>query len=226
MLLTWLPVMAVVRLLDRDTLRRSCGRWLRVLGRGFTRVYPGRILIEGLQNIDRKQAYLIVVNHQSLADGPLTSHVPLDQKALFRSTLFEIPVVGWLLKMAGEIAVDRSSPRTAAKALAECGRLLRAGISVLIFPEGTRSKDGSLLPFNDIAFRLALREGIPVLPVVLDGASAALPKNSLLFHSGGDVHVSVLPPVAMSGWGVKDSDGLRDHVWRMIAGELQRLRGR
>ena len=222
--LVWLPLMAAVRLFDRDSLHRKSGRCIRVLGRLFTRVYPGRILVAGLEQIDPRQAYVMVANHQSLADGPLTAHVPIDNKAVFRINLFHVPVVGWLLRMAGEIPVDRSDPRRAAKALLECGRSLRAGCSVLIFPEGTRSRDGQLLPFNDTPFRLALREGLPVLPVVLDGASAALPKNSWMFHSGGDIHVNVLAPVFTEGWGRKESAELNDHVWGLFADELKRIR--
>lgn len=218
--------MAVVRLFDRDPLHRKSGRWIRVLGRLFTHVYPGKIYVSGLDRIDRSKAYMMVANHQSLADGPLTAYLPLDTKAVFRMNLFEVPVVGWLLRLAGEIPIDRSDPRKAAKALLECGRQLRAGCSILIFPEGTRSKDGELLPFNDTPFRLALRESVPVLPVVLEGAASALPKNSWMFRSGGDIHVRVLEPVPVEGWSSKQSLELRDHVWRMFAEELRRLRGK
>ncbi len=223
--LVWIPSMALVRLTDRDPFLRRSGRFLRVLGRMFTRVYPGRIRLSGVENIDRAKAYVIVSNHQSLADGPLSAHIPLDQKSLLRVTLLDIPVVGWLLGMSGEIPIDRSNPRTAARGLQECARHLRAGCSVLIFPEGTRSKDGELLPYNDTPFRLAIKEGAPVLPVVLEGAGKALPKKSLLFTSGEDIHVRILPPIAVEGINPKESGALRDQVWNLVNGELQRLRG-
>lgn len=209
---------------DRDPYLRRTGRFIRVLGRLLTHVYPGRILLSGVENVDRAKAYVIVSNHQSLADGPLSAHLPLDQKALLRITLLDIPVVGWLLKMSGEIPIDRTNPRLAAKGLLDCGRHLRAGCSVLIFPEGTRSKDGNLLPYNDTPFRIAIKEGVPVLPVVLEGAGRALPKKSLLFESGADIHVKILPAIGVDEYGPKQSAVLRDRVWDLVHEELMRLR--
>ena len=224
LLLLWLPILGIIRLTDRDPALRRSARSLRLLGRSFTRLYPGRIIPSGFENIEPGKAYILVANHQSLADGPLTGYIPLDMKAVFRKDFLKVPVIGWLLRMAGEIAIDRTDPRKAAKALLECGRLVRSGCSVLIFPEGTRSKDGALLPFNETPFRIAIREGVSILPVVLEGASAALPKDSLLFRSGGDIHVKVLPPVSTEGWTAARSTELRDQIWNMINDELRRLR--
>jgi len=169
--------------------------------------------------------YVIVSNHQSLADIPLISHVRVDAKWLAKAELFRFPAIGWMMRMAGNVPVDRSDKRKAAHALLRCARYLRQGCSVVFFPEGTRSPDGEVLPFNDGPFQLAIREQVPVLPLMVDGSGAALPRNSLLFGGTQDIHLRILKPVPVEGWNAKQSSELREVVRQKIIDELHALRG-
>jgi len=223
LVLLWVPLMTAVWLYDRDPRRLLTGRWFRRLGRMLAKVNPWRIHISGLEGFDPRRVYVIVSNHQSLADIPLISHLPIDTKWLAKTELFRVPAIGWMLRMAGDVPVDRSDRRRGAKALLECARRLREGCSVVFFPEGTRSPDGRVLPFNDGPFQLAIRESVPVLPLVVQGSGAALPRNSWLFGPAQDIYLRVLKPVSTQGLHVHDTRDLQTRVRDLIIGELARL---
>ena len=153
LILLWLPVLGLVRLFDREPLRLRTASWFRRLGRAIARVNPWRLHITGSENIGAGQVYVVVSNHQSWADIPLISHLKLDTKWLGKAELFRLPVVGWMMRMAGDVPVERADRRKAAQALLQCARYLRQRVSVVFFPEGTRSRDGEVLPFNDGPFQ-------------------------------------------------------------------------
>jgi 1-acyl-sn-glycerol-3-phosphate acyltransferase len=224
LVLFWVPLLGFIRLSDREPLRLRTGRWFRRLGRALARVNPWRIHMSGHENLDPKQAYVIVSNHQSLADIPLISHLRLDTKWLAKAELFRFPLVGWMMRMAGDVPVERSDRRKAAKAMLQCARYLRQHCSVVFFPEGTRSSDGQVLPFNDGPFQLAIREQVKVLPLVVEGSGTALPRRSWIFGGIQDIHLRVLEPVPVDGWDVKQSTELKDAVRQRIVDELSRLR--
>lgn len=224
LIVLWTPLLAAVRLFDRQPDRIRTGLWFQRLGRALTRVYPCRIEISGREHLDPAQSYIVVSNHQSIADIPVITHLRLETKWVAKAELFPLPFVGWMLRMAGEIPVDRSDSRKRAKALMQCVRYLRHRCSIVFFPEGTRSRDGEVLPFNEGPFQLALREQIPVLPLVVCGSGAALPRNSWLFGETRDVYLRVLEPVQVEGRNVKESAALRDEVRQSIVDELARLR--
>ncbi len=221
----WVPLLGVVWLLDGDPLRLRTGRWFRRLGRVLAKVNPWRLHIAGLERLQLGQVYVVVSNHQSLADIPLISHLRLDTKWLAKAELFRIPVVGWMMRMAGDVPVERGDRRKAAQALLQCAQYLRRRCSVVFFPEGTRSQDGGVLPFNDGPFRLAIREQVPVLPLVVEGSGTALPRHSFLFGKTQDIDLRVLEPVPVEGLDIKQTEALRDTVRQRIMDELSRLRG-
>jgi 1-acyl-sn-glycerol-3-phosphate acyltransferase len=220
LILAWAPVVAAVRLFDRDPLRRRTARWFRGLSHALAKVNPWRIEISGQEHLQRGQVYVIVSNHQSLADIPVISHLPIDTKWLAKAELFRVPIFGPLMRMAGDIPVERGHPRNAARALLECARYLRQGCSVMFFPEGTRSRDGKVLPFNEGPFQLAIREQVPVLPLSIQGSGNALPRNSWLFGPAQDIRLRVLEPVPTQGWSVKQTAELRDFVRQKIVDSL------
>jgi 1-acyl-sn-glycerol-3-phosphate acyltransferase len=223
--LLWLPLLGVVRLFDRDPLRRRTARWFRLAGRVVARLNPAwRVHVSGAEHIVPGQVYVVVSNHQSLADIPLISHLKLDAKWLAKSELFRVPVFGWMMRLAGDIPVDRANRRKAAQALLQCARYLRQGCSVVFFPEGTRSPSGNLLPFNEGPFQLALRERIPILPLVVEGTGTALPRSSWLFGPTQDISLRVLEPIATESAAGFDSASLRDLVQELISCELDRIR--
>jgi len=225
LILFWTPLLGVIRLFDREPRRLRTGRWFRRLGRVLAGINPWRIHISGGENLKANQVYVVVSNHQSLADIPLISHLKLDTKWLAKAELFRFPCLGWMLRMAGDVPIDRSDRRNGAKALLRCARYLREGCSVVFFPEGTRSPDGQVLPFNDGPFQLAVRERVPILPLVVEGSGAALPPNSWIFGDIRDVHLCALEPVSVDGWTIKQVPALRDLVRQKIVDELASLRG-
>ena len=221
LILLWTPLLGAIRLFDREPRRLRTGRWFRRLGRALAGVNPWRIHISGCENLDANQVYVVVSNHQSLADIPLISHLRLDTKWLAKAELFRLPLVGWMLRMAGDVPVERSDKRKGAKALLQCARYLRQHCSVVFFPEGTRSPDRHVLPFNEGPFRLAIRERIPILPLVVDGSGAALPRNSWIFGSPSDIYLRILAAVPVDGWDIKQVPALRDAVRQRIVDELE-----
>ena len=167
----------------------------------------------------------MVSNHQSLADIPVIAHLKVDTKWLAKAELFELPVVGWMLRMAGDIPIERSDRRNSAKALLQCARYLRRRCSVVFFPEGTRSPDGQVLPFNEGPFQLAIREQVQILPLVVEGSGMALPRSSWIFGRTQNIYLRILEAVSVDGWNIKQSATLRDAVRQRIVDELYRMRG-
>jgi 1-acyl-sn-glycerol-3-phosphate acyltransferase len=192
----WTPLLAAVRLTDRHPMRLRTGRWFRRLGRVLARVHPCRVKITGAEHVDPRATYVVVSNHQSLADIPLISHLCLDTKWLAKAELFRVPLAGWMMRMAGDVPVARGHRRQAAQALLHCARYLRQGCSVVFFPEGTRSRDGRLLPFSEAPFQLAVRERVPVLPLAVEGTGALLPPHTWVFMRVGEVRLHILEPLA------------------------------
>ena len=227
LIVVWLPLMAVVRLFDRDPARYHTGRTFRLLGAAMTRVNPAwKIHLSGLEHIgDPRRPYVIVSNHQSNADIPVVSRLPMEMKWVGKKALFDLPIVGWMMKLAGDIEVDRGDPRSRAKVLIKAREYLEKRCSVIFFAEGTRSHDGRVLPFTDGAFRLAIKEQVRILPIAIEGTGDALPKQSWKFGGASQIFLRVLPPVETAGLRVADVPTLRERVRGQIAAEIARQRG-
>jgi 1-acyl-sn-glycerol-3-phosphate acyltransferase len=145
-------------------------------------------------------------------------------KWLSKAELFRIPVMGWLMHLAGDVPVKRGFGPSAIEAMARCREVLSSKVSVMIFPEGTRSPTANLLPFKDGAFRLAIDAGVPILPLALHGTGNALPKHDWRFGQSTAV-VEVLPPVETSGLTPADVPALKERVRAMIIEARDRLAG-
>jgi 1-acyl-sn-glycerol-3-phosphate acyltransferase len=224
LVLLWVPLLGTVRLFDVDPRRLRTGRWFRILGRAMAKVNPWRIHVSGAEHVNANQVYVVVSNHQSFADIPVISYLKLDTKWLGKAEVWRIPLLNWMLRWAGDVPIDRDSRREGAKAMLQCARYLRQRISVVFFPEGTRSPDGRVLPFNEGPFHLAVRERVPILPLVVEGSGAALPRNTWIFGKTQDIHLRILEPVPVDGWNLKQVPALRDAVRQKIVDELDRLR--
>jgi len=223
-ILVWIPLLVLVALFDPSQLRLRTGRWFRRLARILARIYGRPIQVSGVQNITPGQTYIIVSNHQSLADIPVVSQLKIDAKWITKAELFRIPGVGWMLQMAKDIPVDRSDRRKAGHALLMAARCLRQHCSVVFFPEGTRSPDGEVLPFIEGPFQLAIREQVPILPLVVDGTRDVLPRSSWIFGKAAQIRLQVLEPVSVEGWQKHQSSLLRDEVRRRVVEALGQLR--
>lgn len=210
-------VLAAVWLLtvlpDRD--RRVVHRVSRFWSLMIYRLSPWwRVVVEGLENIDRTKAYVVVSNHQAMLDIPLLYTLPLDFKWVSKREVYRIPVFGWVLWMHGDVAIERGAAKAAMAMLAEGEAYLRRGVSIIMFPEGTRTKTGRVNRFKEGAVRLARQSGVDILPVVIDGTYDAFGEGGIsaphLFR------VRVLPPVTAEEVGAASvrelTDGLNERM--------------
>ena len=213
-LAAWLPILAGSRLVHRgDAVPRIPGRWLRRLARVTTRLSPlWHFEVRGTPPADIGTcAYVVVCNHESNTDPLLLSWLPWDMRWVAKQELFRVPVSGWALSLSGDIPLRRGDAGSIRAMFAECKRTLEAGLSVMMFPEGTRSADGSLGRFKDGAFELAVEARVPVLPLALTGTRDCLPKGSIWFGEASAV-VQVLEPIATTGMTKDDVPRLRDEA--------------
>lgn len=226
MALVFLPLLGFVALVYRgDPGRRVRGRWMRNFGKTTSALTPiWRFTTRGPKppDIDTRP-YVVVSNHESTADPFLISWLPWDMRWVSKESLFRLPVIGLLMRFGGDIPLRRGDKESVLEMLAECHRTLAAGVSVMLFPEGTRSPDGELLPFKDGAFQLAIEAGVPVLPVVVQGTRACRPKGSLWFGEAR-ASVQVLEPISTRGLTLADVPMLRDLARQRIADAIARER--
>jgi 1-acyl-sn-glycerol-3-phosphate acyltransferase len=183
-----------------------------------------RIVMEGEENIPAG-ACLFMANHTSAVD-PVAVFVAIPRRIAFlaKQELFRIPLIGWAMRMAGFIAVDRSSREAAAASADAAAEQLRAGASMVIYPEGTRSSNGKLLPFKRGGFLMAIRAGRPIVPMTITGAERALPKGEMWIRPG-EIRLHFHPPIDVSEYAEADREKLLLRVREVIASGLsERLR--
>jgi 1-acyl-sn-glycerol-3-phosphate acyltransferase len=227
LLIFWLPLLALIKLFDRDPVRYRTGRWFRRLGAAMCKVNPQwRIHLSGQEAVTNpRKPYVVVSNHQSHADIPILSNLPWEMKWIGKKELFTLPFIGWMMKLAGDIPVDRSDRRSGAKMLLTSMKYLEQKCSVIFFPEGTRSPDGRVGRFNDGAFHLAIKAQVPILPIAVEGSYGCLPKKSWKFGKPSEVHVRVLAEVATAGMTKDDAATLSTRVREMILEQVAAFRG-
>ena len=222
-----IPMGLVAVFSRRDPAMRLRGRWMRRFGRATNALNPlWHFRVEGSKpaGID-SHAFVVVSNHQSSSDPFLLSSLPWDMRWVAKVELFSKPLVGWLLHLGGDIPLHRGERASVETMLAQCRTTLARGVSVMFFPEGTRSPDGHLQAFKDGAFQLAIESGVPVLPVVVQGTRACRPKGNLWFGDASAV-VRVLAPVSTSGMTLADVPALKERVRDQIATVLAELEAR
>jgi 1-acyl-sn-glycerol-3-phosphate acyltransferase len=210
-----LPVQALLLLVTApfDRNRAVPGRFLRFIGVAISRTFPPwRLGVEGAWPAGGP--FVVVANHQSILDILLLSRMPREMKWVAKEELFRIPWVGTMLRMSGDIPIRRGDAESGGEALARARQYLGRGMSVMIFPEGTRSKTGTLLPFKSGAFRLAIDAGVPVLPVAVYGTARGMPKGGPWVNPCR-ARARILAPVAVEGY-AGDAVRLRDEIRQRI----------
>jgi 1-acyl-sn-glycerol-3-phosphate acyltransferase len=222
--LLWLPLMLVARLATLgDRGRYWVGYLFRQLGVVTARLTPyWRFSYRGAMPPDPRRPYVVVSNHESFADILLISHLPWEMKWLSKAELFRIPVLGWLMHLAGDVPVKRGFGPSAIEAMTRCREILARKVSVMIFPEGTRSPTQDLLPFKDGAFRLAIEAGVPLLPLALHGTGSALRKHDWRIGRSTAI-VEVLAPIETAGLTPADLPALKQKAHAMIVEARDRL---
>jgi len=205
-----------------DPHRRCTNAVMMFFGQTMVRINPfWKIHHIGLDNFQKgPKGKICVANHQSFVDMPLMATVPYNMKWVSKKEIFKIPIVGLIMRMAGHISVDRGSV-SAAKSLLKMNEPIRDGVSVMIFPEGTRSREGKLKPFKKGAFHASKDFGFWVQPVVMEGTYKLMPPDNWKLHYKGNLYVSVLEPVNPDDF--ESVEEMTDHVRNLINTEVQRL---
>ena len=182
-----------------DPTGENIHRLARFWGRLHLKICGINVVVRGLENLDNPP-YVIMCNHQSALDiYALLGSLPVFFKWIAKRQLFKIPFFGWAITKAGYISIDRENPREALKSIEEASRKIRAGMNILIFPEGTRSPDGVLLPFKKGGFTLALRAMVPIVPIGVYGTSMLQPKGSFIPKSKGTIYINIGSPIILEG---------------------------
>jgi 1-acyl-sn-glycerol-3-phosphate acyltransferase len=224
-LIIWMPLLALIRLvtLPFDKGRYWAGYFFRKIGVVTATLNPlWRFRVSGTMPADPRRPYVVVSNHESFVDILLISHLPWEMKWLSKVEILRIPVLGWDMMLAGDVPVERGTRKSALKAMRRCQEVLADKVSVMMFPEGTRSETGEMLPFKEGAFRLAIDSGVPILPLVVRGTRNALPKHGWRFGRS-DAEVRVLAPIETTGLTTRDVPALTERVRNLILAEREKL---
>jgi 1-acyl-sn-glycerol-3-phosphate acyltransferase len=180
-----------------------------------------RLTVTGLENVDPLRPTIYVSNHQSSIDIPaLFCSIPVDFRFVAKKQLKYVPVLGWYLSMARYVFIDRANHKEAIKSLDEAAARIRSGISIVVFPEGTRSDDRRVLPFKKGPFALAVKAGVPVCPVTIEGSGNLMPKNSWDIVPG-PIHVHIGAPIDPAPFGDRREALARAVREQVIAQSLQ-----
>lgn len=186
-----------------------------------------RVEIEGLENLDRRHPQILVANHSGLHDIlSLAAYLPIQFRWIAKRSLFRVPFMGWHMRRSGYIAIDRENPRNAAKSIVEAAKQIQGGINAIAFPEGTRSRTGDLGKFHSGAFSLALRTGVPLVPVTLDGSSRVIVPKTLEVNPGVTVRIKIARPIDLSSYAKVEKRRLMGDVFQIMSGNLEQLRRR
>jgi 1-acyl-sn-glycerol-3-phosphate acyltransferase len=207
-----------------DPTRRIPGRFLRLVGSTPTYVFPfWHVRIEGEQ--PRSGAYVCTSNHQSFLDIFAMSRQRREMKWIAKEEVFQIPFFGLYFRLSGDIPVNRGDRESGGAALQKARWYLDHGMPVMIFPEGTRSRDGKMGPFKPGAFRLAVEAQVPIVPVAVTGSAYGMPKGSPWIRPTL-VLIRVLDPIDTKGMTGSDVVKLMEKARTRIAAAEAELRAR
>jgi 1-acyl-sn-glycerol-3-phosphate acyltransferase len=208
----------VLRLLNRT------GDWVVDLARLWSRTLLGfagvKLTVEWRAPLAKDGAYVFMANHLSTVDiWALLAALPFRVRMIAKKQLGSIPLFGWAMRAGRFIFIDRANALSARRSIEEAKRRIRNGDKVLLFPEGTRSRDGQLAAFKKGGFHLALDAGVPIVPVAISGSRELMPPGSYLVRSGR-VRVIVGEPIPTVGLSDADRDLLLEKVRGIIARAL------
>ena len=174
------------------------------------------VRVSGLSNIEPDKSYVYMANHQSNFDIPvLLGYLPVQFRWLAKAELFKIPLFGRAMRGAGYVKIDRFNQESAFESINEAARKMRNGVSVMIFPEGTRSKDGRIKSFKKGGFFMAVDSGVPIVPVIIRGTWPIMAKTSLRINRG-DVEMEIAKPIDTTGYSKETKEELMNKVRTVI----------
>ncbi|MFZ5801590.1 MAG: lysophospholipid acyltransferase family protein [Candidatus Omnitrophota bacterium] len=203
---------------DRRLAHAQCYWWSDVM------IRPNpfwSLKIEGRERVDPRRTYVIVANHQSLGDIPVIYQTHLQFKWVVKDSLFKVPPLGWCLSLCRHIRLRRGEASSIKQVYREASDWLAKGMSVLFFPEGTRSRTGEVQEFQNGAFKLAIKHKLPILPVSIGGTIDALPKHSWVFTTKVYCRIRILEPVETALLQAGDFEKLREETRDRIIASIQ-----
>ncbi|MDX1624751.1 MAG: lysophospholipid acyltransferase family protein [Gemmatimonadota bacterium] len=201
--------------------------------RGLEHLWVGTILrasfvdleVEGLDRVEAGTSYIVMANHRSMYDIPVLHYIldaDRDLRWIGKQELLKVPVFGWVFGMSRHISIDRQHREKGIAAMKRAADESAAGVSFVVMPEGTRSRDGRLLPFKKGGFHLAIDTRLPILPVAIVGSEKLMPKGTWWILPGR-IEVHVRSPIATTGLDKSDVEPLRDRVRGVIRDALTDL---
>ena len=197
-------------LVDRGgRMQHWCARtWSRMI----VRTALIRVRVHGAGRLSAGESYVFLSTHQSWMDIPvMLGYIPAQLRIAAKREVFLIPFLGWHMTRGGHIPVNRNSTAEAVESLRRAGDSLRGGVSAFLFPEGTRSRDGSLQPLKKGGLRLAMQTGLRVVPVSIVGSRQALPRDSFILRPG-PIDLFIDPPIPTAGLADEELPALIDTV--------------
>lgn len=209
-----------------DDRRLMNNRWMVIQGIVLTKMSPfWKVLTEGREKIDQDQAYVIVPNHQSLLDIVFFNMLRHRLRWVSKKEIFRVPLVGWEMRMVKYIELVRGNKSSVIKMMEECVKSLKEGISIVIFPEGTRSLNGAIGKFKTGAFQIAIKTDKPLLPVLIDGTGEIMPKKGgVIFRNRRVVRIRVLDPIFPGQFGTGNPEELAARVQALMVTAMDELR--
>lgn len=210
-------IMALSPFVNPSTLSRViAGTWARIVAL----VTPMPVRVVGRRNVDPRQSYVVVSNHQSLFDIiVLYGWLGIDFRWVMKQELRSVPGLGAACAALGHIYIDRSNHEAAVESINAARERITGGTSVLFFPEGTRSNDSRMRPFKKGAFRFAVDTGLPILPVTVDGTCDVLPARQFDLRPGR-ARLVIHEPIVTDGLATADLPTLTERVRRTIGSAL------
>ena len=179
-----------------------------------------RVKVSGIEHLDPRRTYVFTPNHQSIIEVPLVvTYLPVNAAFLAKKELFRFPIFGHGMRTIKVVPVDRRDRQAALKSTFQAVDNLRKGKSYIVYPEGTRSPDGRLLPFKKGAFLMAIEAGVPVVPITVSGGAAVMPKGKAAIFPG-TVHVAVHQPIDTHGYSKGQVQDLIEKTRTAIASVL------
>lgn len=226
LVVVYFPVILLTRIVlwPVDRWNYTGGRLFRSIAIVMTHLTPRwHFEVRGTPPANPRHPYVVIANHESFADIVLLSLLPWEMKWLSKVSIMRIPVFGWIMWAARDIPVHRGMAASARAAMAECSRRLKGHVSVMIFPEGTRSRTRDLLPFKDGAFRLAIDHQVPILPIAVYGTRKAIAKHDWRIGATHAV-ARILEPIPTDGLEPKDVQRFKRQVQGIVDAARNELR--
>ncbi len=223
------PVAVIMWLISVPFDRRRLlnNKWMVFQGIVLTKMNPfWKVIVEGKEKIDQHKAYVIIPNHQSMLDIVVFNKLHHKLRWVSKVEIFKVPLLGWEMKMVKYIELERGNKHSVHQMMEKCATSLHDGISVVIFPEGTRSLTGAIGRFKSGAFQLALKTDKPLLPVLIDGTGDILPKSGFIFRNHRTVRIKVLDPIFPGQFNTGDAEELAARTQVMMVNAMEELRDR